>query len=128
MSSTTAQQLNHCIFKLRSSVHSAVLSCSADLPLLATATKSAENKSLPIEVEAARFITQQAHNARYVMSVRELDTGAARDVSGVLRITRSGCAYDLDDAEQVEVREMEALYLVQRDGSVKVFERGADAT
>lgn len=125
---TTAQQLNDFVFKLRSVVYSAVLTCCADLPLLSAATQSTGTNLSPVEVESARFTAQQAHNARFVMSVRELETGAARDVSGVLRITRSSCSYDLDDAEEPEVREMEALYLVQRDGNVKVFERGADAT
>ena len=128
MNAVTAQQLNHSILKLRSMVHSTVIICSVDTPLLAAATQSHASSSLPVEVESARFITQQAHNARYVMSVRELSTGAARDVSGVLRVTRSACAYDIDEAVPEDIREMEALYLVQRDGSVKVFERGADAT
>jgi elongator complex protein 6 len=62
------------------------------------------------------------------MSVRELATGAARDVSGVLRITRGGSANsdrggDLDSDKDSE--ELEALYLVNRDGTVKVFERGS---
>jgi elongator complex protein 6 len=58
---------------------------------------------------------QQAHNARSVLSVRELGTGAARDVSGVLRITRGG-------KSDGEVKEWEGLYLVGRDGGVKIVE------
>ena len=126
--STTAQQLNHFILKLRSHVHCTVVSCSADLPLVAAAKQSAAGKSPPIEVESAGFITQQAHCAHFIMSVRELQTGAARDVSGVLRVTRSTCSYDIDDSEGPQVRVMEALYLVQRDGGVKIFERGADVS
>lgn len=126
--SATAQELDAVTLKLRNLVHSTFLTCSVDLPLLAAATQTPGSASLPIEVESARFVFQQAHNARYVMGVRELTTGAARDVSGVLLVTRSACVYDLDENEQLEVREMEALYLVQRDGNVRVFERGADAT
>ncbi len=58
------------------------------------------------------------HQASVVVGLRGLDTGVARDVSGVLRITRGG-----DDGDEVE--EKEVLYYVSGDGSVKVFERGA---
>ena len=54
----------------------------------------------------------QAHAAGEVVSLRRLDTGAAGDVSGVLRIDG--------------VREgRELLYYVAADGGVRVFERGA---
>lgn len=66
------------------------------------------------------------------MGVRALETGAARDVSGVLRITRGGGygGWEEDGEEEGEGegmgREVELLYLVGRDGNVKVFERGVD--
>jgi elongator complex protein 6 len=60
------------------------------------------------------------------MSARELATGAAKDISGVLRVTRGGDAHELDTESSVEVREAELQYLVQRDGIVRVFSRGAD--
>ena len=110
MQSTTAQQLNLFIMKLGTIVHSIVISCSADLPLVAASTSS---NHTPMEVESAAFLTQQGHVAHAVMSVRELSSGAAKDVSGVLRITTQ------DDAGEAEM-----LYLVQRDGNVKVFGRG----
>lgn len=65
------------------------------------------------------------------MGVRALETGAARDVSGVLRITRGG-GWGWEEEEEGEGmgmrmgREVELLYLVGRDGNVKVFERGVD--
>jgi elongator complex protein 6 len=55
------------------------------------------------------------------MSLRLLDTGTARDVSGVIRI-------GVGDAEtakwdlQMEAKEL--LYFVGGDGNVRVFERG----
>ena len=55
-----------------------------------------------------------------------MDTGKARDVSGVIRVCRGG-AWDDDDEEEDEreqKKELEALYFVQNDGGVKVFERG----
>lgn len=73
----------------------------------------------------------QAHAARFVLSARELETGAARDVSGVLRLTRGGDWYDEDSEDEGEQNDgngeaagREVLYLVQRDGAVKVFGRG----
>lgn len=53
------------------------------------------------------------------MGVRELDTGVARDVSGVLRIGHGGG----EGAQEVE--EKEVLYFIGGDGGAKVFERGA---
>lgn len=75
-----------------------------------------------MEVQTSAFVVLMAHAASFVVGVRELLTGAARDVSGVVRITRGGGAYEGDEAW--EVKEVEALYLVQRDGGVKVFGRG----
>ena len=55
------------------------------------------------------------------MSVRELETGVARDVSGVLQVARGPAAGEEEEAPD----EKEVLYHVARDGGVKVFERGA---
>ena len=60
------------------------------------------------------------------MSARELATGAAKDISGVLRVTRGGDAYGFDGEPAAAIKEAELQYLVQRDGVVKVFSRGAD--
>jgi elongator complex protein 6 len=54
------------------------------------------------------------------MQLRTLDTGAAKDVSGVLRISRGGGL----NASEESLEEREALYFIQRDGGVKVFGRG----
>ena len=55
------------------------------------------------------------------MSVRGLDTGVAKDVSGVLRISK-GVG---ESADEEDVEETECLYYTGSDGGVKVFERGA---
>ena len=55
------------------------------------------------------------------MSVRELDTGVAKDVSGVLRVSKGAG----ESADEGAVEERECLYFVGSDGGVKVFERGA---
>jgi elongator complex protein 6 len=55
------------------------------------------------------------------MQLRTLETGAAKDVSGVLRISRGGV---LNTSEDNGLEEREALYYIQRDGGVTVFGRG----
>ena len=79
-----------------------------------------QNQTTPLEIAHASFVMGLAHQARMVMSVRELDTGSARDVSGVLRVTK-GVGWE-EGGEAVEEREV--LYFVGNDGGVRVFERG----
>ncbi|RMY71346.1 hypothetical protein D0863_05219 [Hortaea werneckii] len=126
----SAQELSTTLLKLRSMVHATIVTCAADTPLLAAAAAAGAGGEgvppTPLEAESAAFAVQQGHGADFVVSARELETGAAKDVSGVLRVTRGGAAFAREEEEGAEeVREVEALYLVQRDGNVKVFERGA---
>lgn len=51
-----------------------------------------------------------------------MDTGAARDVSGVMRISVNE---DEDEERERGVEDKELLYFVGGDGGVKVFERGS---
>jgi elongator complex protein 6 len=113
----TSTALSTLILTLRShpSVHSTLLTTPADGPFLSATQPDNNAAPTPIESEAAAFTVQQAHCARSVLSVRELGTGAARDVSGVLRVTKGGKSED-------EVREWEGLYIVGRDGGVKIVE------
>lgn len=57
------------------------------------------------------------------MQLRNLETGAASDVSGVLRVSKGG-AWEGDEISAEENLEKEVLYFVQRDGGVRVFGRG----
>lgn len=62
------------------------------------------------------------------MQLRPLDTGAAKDVSGILRVTK-GPTMEEDEgkeADSVEWREMEVLYHVRGDGVVRLWERGEE--
>lgn len=68
-----------------------------------------------LERSHAALVLAQAHAADVVLSLRMLDTGVAKDVSGVVRITERGG--DNGGAEY--------LYHVGGDGNVRVFERGA---
>lgn len=85
---------------------------AADEPLVSS-------QATTLEKEHAAFVLSLAHEAEAVLSLRMLDTGTAKDVSGVLRVTRGGGAV-LDRA----VDEHEYLYHVGGDGGVKVLERG----
>jgi elongator complex protein 6 len=78
-----------------------------------------------LEAAHAAFVVQQAHVSQWVMSLRPLDTGKARDVSGVVRVSRGGAwDDDVEEEKEAEKKELEALYFVQNDGGVRVFERG----
>ncbi|KAF1365894.1 hypothetical protein EJ07DRAFT_150373 [Lizonia empirigonia] len=100
----------------------------ADTPLL---TPSAPPQ--PLETAQYNFLTKVAHISRRVLGTRVLDTGVARDVSGVVRVTEQRVGWgdlgfegedaksDADDSGKGR----EFLYQIKGDGSVKVFERGA---
>lgn len=99
------------------SVHSTLLTLSADHPLL-------HSQATTLEREHESLVLGQAHAADRVFALRMLDTGTAKDVSGVVRITRGGGAVD-DAGEGTEDDEgKEYLYHVTGDGGVRVFERG----
>lgn len=125
-----ARDLNEMLLGLRShaKVHSAVLGLPADTPFVSAAIPESSRPSTPLEIEHAAFTVRQAHIARLVMSCRELETGAARDVSGVLEITRGGACYDdigendHEGKKPEELKELQCLYLVSRDGTARMVE------
>lgn len=98
-------------------VHSTIVSVAADYSLI-------QAQSTPLELHHAAFVLSIAHQAKTIWEVRELDTGSARDVSGVLRISR-GPAVEEEEEPGVELEEKELLYHVTGDNGVKVFERGS---
>jgi len=59
------------------------------------------------------------HRAYNVVSLRPLQTGTARDVTGVMRVTRGGGRYDFESKGGGE-EEWEMLYRVD-DGRGKLF-------
>ncbi|KAI9819236.1 MAG: hypothetical protein M1827_007392 [Pycnora praestabilis] len=112
--------------------YATILTLSADQPLLLS-------PSTPLEINHASFLIGIAHQARFTIALRLLDTGAARDVSGVLRVTVGAVGWGGDDAQEDgdengdiyggkgregEREERELLYFVGGDGGVRVFERG----
>lgn len=115
-------------------VRSTIITTSADFPLIHNAKNpvpSANGEGIsatPLEKNHAAFVVGLAHRATMVLQLRTLDTGAAKDVSGVLRMSRGGGfddrADNTDDTEGGHVVEKEVLYFVRRDGGVRVFGRG----
>jgi elongator complex protein 6 len=85
----------------------------------------------PLEWAHHNLLVKCAHMSRRILGVRVLDTGVARDVSGVVRITEQKSDWlnlALDDAAKNGHdggKGKEFLYQVKGDGSVRVFERGA---
>ncbi|RYP74309.1 hypothetical protein DL769_004053 [Monosporascus sp. CRB-8-3] len=110
----SAQALHETLLDIRENVHSTIVTLSADEPLISSQTTL-------LEKEHAAFALSIAHSAHMVIGLRMLDTGTAKDVSGVLRITRGG-QYDQETENAVDEREL--LYFVGGDGGVRVFERG----
>ncbi|KAI4210284.1 MAG: hypothetical protein LQ351_006884 [Letrouitia transgressa] len=105
------------VLGFRERVHATVVSLAADLPLM-------QAQTTPLEVRHAAYVTGIMYQAGVIMSVRELDTGVARDVSGVLHVCR-GPAGGEDEGEeegQERIEEKEALYYVAGDGGVKIIE------
>ncbi|KAJ5780476.1 hypothetical protein N7457_005636 [Penicillium paradoxum] len=116
-----ATEMAEWITGLQQLAHATVLTLATDAPLIHNASISAGLLATPIETEHAALAIGLAHRARSVMQLRTLDTGAAKDVSGVLRISRGG---GMSSSEEESLEEREALYFIQRDGGVTVFGRG----
>lgn len=98
-------------------VHSTIITLSADLPLVS-------GHETPLEADHAAFLLSTVHQADFTISLRLLDSGTARDVSGVLRITIGDRVVEDDQDIRKRIEEKELLYFVGGDGGVKVFERG----
>ncbi|RAK76656.1 uncharacterized protein BO72DRAFT_405380 [Aspergillus fijiensis CBS 313.89] len=120
-----ATEMTEWVMGLQQYVHATVMTLAADLPLIHNASAAGHQMPTPLETEHAAFAIGSAHRAHLVMQLRDLDTGAARDVSGVLRISKGGAWGQSDNTDaNGNWEEKEALYFVQRDGGVSVFGRG----
>ncbi|KAI0431782.1 hypothetical protein F5Y09DRAFT_354594 [Xylaria sp. FL1042] len=109
----SGQDLRSTILDLREKVHSCIFTISADEPLIVA-------QGTPLEKEHASLALSLAHDAHLIMSLRILETGTAKDVSGVLRVTPGGDG----EIEGTPVEDRELLYFIGGDSSVRVFERG----
>lgn len=85
----------------------------------------------PLESVNSAVIAHLAQQAAFVVGTRRLGTGWARDVSGVLRVTRGGAVDEVEASVRDggdrggEVKEGEWLYFVEGDASVRVWGRGS---
>ena len=102
------------IYGLREKVRRVILTVTTDAPLL-------HSQSTPLETSHCTLAMSLAHQAHLLMSLRELDSGAAKDVSGVLRITRGGQSSGIGSV----VEERECLYFIGANGGAKVFDGGS---
>ena len=89
-----------------------------------------EDQPQPTDLDIAQkaFVVGLGHQANLLMQLRPLDTGVAKDVSGILRVTR-GPMMEEDEEDEVGCvawKEMEVLYHVKGDGVVRLWERGED--
>ncbi|KAI1771611.1 hypothetical protein F4818DRAFT_196607 [Hypoxylon cercidicola] len=109
----SSEGLRETLLDIREKVHSSIVTLSADEPLISSQATS-------LEKDHAALAVSLAHDADLVISLRMLDTGTARDVSGVLRVTPGGGINDSMKAAE----DRELLYFVAGDGGVRVFERG----
>jgi elongator complex protein 6 len=117
--SITSLALSRTIMTLRQHVHNTILTSSADYPLLHNPSPLAT----PLESEHRVLVTTMSHQSRIVVQLRSLGTGAAKDISGVLRVSAGGAHDDLEE-EDTGFEEGEWLYQVSGDGSVRVWGRG----
>ncbi|KAI5305609.1 hypothetical protein KEM56_003892 [Ascosphaera pollenicola] len=118
-----AAEMSDFIMGLREAVHSTVVVLSADSPLIYNTTPG----STPLEVEGASFVASMAYQARTVLQLRCLDTGVAKDVSGVLRVSKGGKSAVTQKPSTTQSAggdEREFLYHLKGDGSVSLFGRG----
>ncbi|RHZ56015.1 uncharacterized protein CDV56_106474 [Aspergillus thermomutatus] len=120
-----ATEMGEWVMGLQEHACATILTLSADSPLIHNASTSASQSATPLEMEHAAFAIASAHRAEMVMQLRSLETGAARDVSGVLRISKGG-AWGRGEKTGAEGdwEEKEVLYFIQRDGGVRIFGRG----
>lgn len=123
---STSTALHNLILSLRLNprVHATLLSLASDIDPISSPRE--DHIPTPLETETQALLVGLAHSADLIISARGLDTGAAGDVGGVLRVTVPGAGQDDDDDGMRKVwKEQELLYLVKTDGSAKVWERGA---
>jgi elongator complex protein 6 len=99
------------IYTWRAHAHATIISLSADIiPEDSSAATS------PLLVEQQRVVLSLTHQANVVVSTKRLDSGTAKDVAGVVRITpRTG-----------ELVEREVLFCVESGSGrgASVWERG----
>jgi elongator complex protein 6 len=96
-----------------------VISASGDSMLI----HNRHDSATPLEREHATFIASTAYQSLWVFQLRALDTGSARDVTGVLRVSRGGAGQEVA-GPQSGLEDAEWLYQLKGDGSIRIWSRG----
>lgn len=91
-------------------VTSTAVILNVDLPL------NTRNSS-KLEMEHSAFVLTLAHQASSIVSLRMLDSGMAKDVTGVIRASYESIRVEVD------TKNKEFLYVV-KDNLISVFNRG----
>ena len=107
--SHSSQELLSLISSLRGRFGRVIVTVQADAPFL-------HMQGTPLEVSQASLVISLAHQARTIFSLRDLETGPAKDVSGILRVGPGG--------QEAVGNGKECLYLVSADANVRVFDKG----
>jgi hypothetical protein len=110
---------------LRTQTQSLILTVHADDPLLQIATSADNDTGTDLERSHGHFLTSMAHQSNWIFQLRGLDTGSAKDVSGVIRVSRGASSEEDENASsQQDLKDGEWLYQLRGDGSVRVWGRG----
>lgn len=123
----------------KSSVSAMIISTPADdafiHALKEPSTRDTGESVTRVDEQCTAFVMDCVYQAHYVVACRKLGTGWAKDVSGVVRLTRGESAIDPDQTEGALARSAlgsrqhpsdgEWLYHVAADGNVKVWDRGS---
>ncbi|MCJ1473450.1 hypothetical protein MMC13_002101 [Lambiella insularis] len=103
--------------------YTTVVTASADAALM-------QYSGTRLETQHTALVASLAHEANLVIGVRGLESGVAKDVSGIIRISRGGMVgwwqaqgeKGTTTGEEVEGKEM--LFFRNGDGAIKAWERG----
>lgn len=129
--SVSALSLQSTLATVRARSQSLLVTCSADTPLLHN-HDGVSTAATPLEADHAHFITSMAHQSQWLFQLRGLDTGTAKDVSGVVRVSRGGAEDDdhrdgdtsRGPRQEEDLIDGEWLYQIKGDGSARVWGRG----
>jgi elongator complex protein 6 len=116
---STAAAIMSTLLQLRLRVHATVIMLRADL----FDSEVEPQTPTPMQIQQQQLVLSLAHQANAVFSVRRLDTGLAKDVAGVLRVTTAmrDCT---DDGQGSPAKEF--LYQVHDNRTAVVWERGSE--
>jgi elongator complex protein 6 len=104
------------LLQLRLKAHATVIMLRADL----FESEAEPHNPTPMQVQQQQLVLSRAHQANTIFSVRKLDSGLAKDVTGVLRITTSIKDTKANDQDK------EFLYHVSDNRTAVVWERGSE--